>query len=76
MTIKVRYFYADRGDHIAFRDGSQHVIDPRDLDDHGNPKFSCIAQVKAEPEPGEVEFDHQPTEEELDLAFPNRKKES
>ena len=33
MTVHVRLLYSDAGDHIAFRDASEYIVDPRDRDE-------------------------------------------
>lgn len=68
--MRIRHLYRDRGDHLSFRDVSEYVVDPRDLDEHGNPPPWFATQKKIEAEAGEIEFDHAPTADELKSAFP------
>lgn len=68
--MKVRFLYRNAGDHIAFRDASERVVDPRDLDANGNPPAWAVSTPIAK-EADEVEFDHKPTDAELAVAFPN-----
>lgn len=71
MTVKIRHRYRDRGDHLSFSDASEYVFDPRDLDADGKPpRFMKTPEPPGEPEDGEIEFDHPPTEDELRAAFP------
>ena len=62
-----RYLVCESG---ALRHVSEYVYDPRDLDKDGKPPGWFLPQ--GEPviaEPGEIEFDHVPTQIEIALAF-------
>ncbi len=137
MTVRMRLLYRDAGDHFAFRDASEYVIDPRDRDETrtqlheldlrlaqvhdavaavlqkrlstGDATLADLEKAGADKaaamerdaldrqaiiaaafaaaqsdarsraplitaEPDEIEFDHVPSEAELDAAFPNRRK--
>lgn len=71
--VKVRLLYRNGGDHLGYRNASEYVPDPRDLDKDGNPPNSFMRQESIALEAGEVEFDHEPTEAELRAAFPDYK---
>jgi hypothetical protein len=70
MTVKIRYIFVDRGDHLAYRSASEYVYDPRDLDASGQPPPHFLRAPEIVLEEGEREFDHLPTEVELQAAFP------
>ncbi|HEX8815799.1 MAG TPA: hypothetical protein VF753_09880 [Terriglobales bacterium] len=75
MTMRMRYLYRDRGDHIALRTAHEYVVDPRDLDAEGKPPTFFLPIHHAELDEGEVEFDHPATDEELRVVFPRLKSE-
>ena len=71
--IRLKIFCRDAGDHVTVRHASEYVYDPVDLDADGNPRAGMLRSDPIKAEEGEIEFDHMPTEAELDAAFPNRK---
>ena len=73
MTMRMRYLYRNRGDHISMRSAHEYVVDQRDLDADGKPPKIFLPFVKIEKEPEEIEFDHPATEDELRKAFAKRK---
>jgi len=75
--MPILFRYRDRGDHNSYRNCSQHDVDPRDIDQKtGKPPPWMKIGTPIPIEEGEIEFDHEPSEDELDAAFPNRKKAS
>jgi len=71
MAIVQRHLYRladniDGTDHVAYRDGSYHAHDERDLDEDGKPKPGAgIELVMLEKAVSELEFDHLLTPAEL-----------
>lgn len=68
MTLKIRLLYKKHSDHIACRNASEYIYDPRDLID-GKPHPLFLPYNPIEKDPDEVEFDHEATQEELEAAF-------
>lgn len=71
--MKIRHLYREFTDHIAYRCATEHVYDPRDLDKDGNPPLHFLRHDTVVKDPEEVEFDHEPTADELRAAFPDFK---
>lgn len=69
MTVRIKHRYRDAGDHLAYRNASVYVFDPRDFI-NGKPPGNLLGSVELELEDGEIEFDHEPTAAELRDAFP------
>lgn len=74
MTLRVHHIYRDTGEGISYRAGHEYVYDPRDLDKDGKPPRWFMPQAPFGLADGEVDFDHQLSEEELNRHFPNRSK--
>lgn len=69
--IKIRLLFRDCGDHLARRDASEYVYDPRDLDEHGQPPSWFLRSDLIKKTSDEIEFDHEPSAAELRAAFPD-----
>ena len=64
-----RHLYRFMGDHFAYRNASEYVTDPRDLDENGDPPPWHLKHDPITKLDDEVEFDHPASDEELRQAF-------